>query len=129
MKDSWVTISSFGTLAEAEMARGRLEMDGIESQLSDGQAGFGGVLGGVTLLVSEEDAKQAESILNRVKQRSRGKRSDDYGLGETVTDKPGRVRVEPAEKPSDEDADEEEIVVSGKDKAAQLAWRTAVIGF
>jgi hypothetical protein len=128
MKDSWVTVGSFGTLAEAEMARNRLEVDGIESQLSDGEAGFGGTLGGVKLLVIEEDAQRAESVLNRVRKRARGKRGDDYGLEETVTDKPGKVRVEPEEKEPAEDDAGDEIEVSGKDKAAMLAWRVAVVG-
>src|SRR5262245_51263343 len=124
MKDSWVTVGSFPTAVEAELAKNRLAQDGIEAMLSDAEAvsmvfAFSGAMGGVKLLMSEEDAGRAEAILTRVK-RGHGSRRDDYGLEENVTDAPDKVRVPTDEEtpPADEE-DEEEARDSQKDIVAR----------
>jgi hypothetical protein len=133
MMDSWVTVASFGTLPEAELARNRLEQDGIHAHLSDGESVsmmwmYSTALGGVKLMVAEEDAERAGYILERVWRGARHKHTDDYGLEETITDRPGKVRVEPVEDAPPAEEDEDEVATSEKDKYARMAWRTAVIG-
>lgn len=134
MRDSWVTVGSFSTLVEAEMARNRLESEGIESHLSDGEAvtmvwAFASAMGGVKLLVAEEDAGRAKFLLARIKNKPSANQ-DDYGLEENVTDVPQKVRVpmqgEP--EPTDPDDDEEEAKDSPKDVIARRAFRAAVFG-
>lgn len=63
-----VTVAQFGTPVEAEMARGRLESEGIRAFLRDDMAvgmqpHLSGLLGGVRLAVAERDAAAATEIL------------------------------------------------------------------
>ncbi len=137
MKDSWVTVAAFYSVGEAELVRNRLEEEGIPAHLSDTESVtmvplWAAAIGGVKLLVAEEDAGRAEAILRRVKQRGgSGRRRDDYGLEENITANPEKVRVPTDEEPLDEDEDEDEeeaVLDSPKDVIARRAWLAAVFG-
>ena len=61
-------VASFGTLIEAELARGRLNAEGIAARLLDEftigvAAHLSPVLGGVKLVVPTDDVDQAREVL------------------------------------------------------------------
>jgi hypothetical protein len=63
-----VTVETFAAPWEAQLARARLETEGIESQLADehlARLGLSGAIGGVRLQVREEDAALAIEVLRR----------------------------------------------------------------
>ena len=70
MSEKFVTLAAFPRSAEAELARGRLEAEGIKAFLMGGGSVdvFGGIqgLGGISLQVSEVDAMRATAILAAV---------------------------------------------------------------
>ncbi|OGQ26213.1 MAG: hypothetical protein A2138_17885 [Deltaproteobacteria bacterium RBG_16_71_12] len=56
--------ASFDSLIEAELARGRLEAEGIAARVADGNiAGIGLALGGVRLMVAGSDLGAARALL------------------------------------------------------------------
>ncbi len=68
MNASLVTIASFTTVPEAELARGLLASHGIEVTLTNAatvnlQWALSNALGGVGVQVSEQDAEEAKKIL------------------------------------------------------------------
>jgi len=63
-----VTIATFSTPWEAQLARARLEAEGIDAWVSDenlARLGFSNAIGGVRLQVREEEAKVAAELLQR----------------------------------------------------------------
>ncbi len=63
-----VTVETFSAPWEAQLARARLETEGIDSQLADehlARLGLSGAIGGVRLQVREEDAALALEVLQR----------------------------------------------------------------
>jgi putative signal transducing protein len=63
-----VTIATFSTPWEAQLARARLEAEGIDAWISDenlARLGFSNAIGGVRLQVREEEAKVAAELLQR----------------------------------------------------------------
>jgi hypothetical protein len=63
-----VTVETFAAPWEAQLARARLEAEGIDSQLADehlARLGLSGAIGGVRLQVREEDAEIAVEVLRR----------------------------------------------------------------
>ncbi len=67
MDDSLVTVGTFLTHIDADLAKSALEAAGIESMILSDDCG--GVrphlwMGGITLLVRDEDAQRAMEILN-----------------------------------------------------------------
>jgi hypothetical protein len=63
-----VTVETFAAPWEAQLARARLEAEGIDSQLADehlARLGLSGAIGGVRLQVREEDAEIAVQVLRR----------------------------------------------------------------
>lgn len=61
-------VASFDTLIEAELARGRLEAEGISARIVDGNTvsiaqHLSGALGGVKLVVAESDDAAARALL------------------------------------------------------------------
>ncbi len=65
-----VTISTFDNLADAHIAKGRLEAEGIQAKLADAHLVqtdwlYSAALGGIKLQVDEKDAEQARRILHR----------------------------------------------------------------
>jgi hypothetical protein len=66
--DRLVTVETFATSWEAQLARARLESEGIESRMADEnlvRLGLSNAIGGVKLLVWEEDAAHAAELLRR----------------------------------------------------------------
>ncbi len=63
-----VTVETFAAPWEAQLARARLEAEGIDSQLADehlARLGLSGAIGGVRLQVRAEDAEIARQVLRR----------------------------------------------------------------
>jgi hypothetical protein len=66
--DRLVTVETFATSWEAQLARARLESEGIESRMADEnlvRLGLSNAIGGVKLLVWEGDAARAAELLRR----------------------------------------------------------------
>jgi hypothetical protein len=66
--DDETLVASFNTALEAEMARGRLEVDGIASRVLDGNTvgiahHISNAIGGAKLMVSRSDLEAARAIL------------------------------------------------------------------
>ena len=63
-----VTVATFTTPLEAELARGRLEEEGVEAHVADGELvtadwTMSNAVGGVKVRVSTEDADRARAVL------------------------------------------------------------------
>jgi hypothetical protein len=120
------TVAAFGTPVEAELARNRLEQEGITAFVVDAEAvgmlwRMGGALGGVKVQVVASAATRARAILGTGRAKGgRGDR-DDYGLTPAV-----RRGSPPPQRAPARDADEEDE--SESDATAARAWRSAVIG-
>jgi hypothetical protein len=128
--DTMMTVATFDTLMEAELARSYLEGEGIRCFLADAEMVntawyLSGAMGGIKLQVAKADFLTAERLLNS---RPKGALTglDDYGLRrptEHVTAEPEHVR-QPAVSPEDEYEPPEtqaEALVRG-------ALRSAIIG-
>ena len=68
MTEHFVTIATFGTPFEAEIARGHLVSEGIEAVVADGDVVtanwmYSSAIGGVKVLVQESEAGRARSVL------------------------------------------------------------------
>lgn len=112
-------VAAFGSVLEAELARGRLEADGIFSRVVDGNtAGIAPValaLGGVRLVVAQSDFEAARAILF-----SPSALVDD----EAVAALPGEELA--AEEPSPEPAKGPRALTT--DELANRALRASVVG-
>ena len=128
MSDSFVTIATFESAAEAELAQQLLTDEGIKAFLADvetvGMLSYvGSALGGIKLQVGSEDQRRARAILAR---RARGQdesSADDYGHEALETTSIRRARPY---APAIEDDDE--FPECPADAMARRAWRAAVIG-
>ena len=61
-----ITISTFPSAADAQIAKGILDEEGIESMIrADNVGGMYPAIGGADLLVRAEDRDRAEEALNR----------------------------------------------------------------
>lgn len=152
MTDRLITVATFSVDVEAEMAKNRLEEEGIraflQGETATGLYQLGYTLGGIQLQVAAEDGERAVDILSSLpkrKVRMEGwDQSDDeedeepdpepetsittrpsssFEPESAVTAHPGTVR---AEAP-DADADEE-APLSAVDAIAFRAWRAAIFG-
>lgn len=90
-----VTIRKFRDLAEALLAKGRLDSSGIESFLADDNMVhmdwlISNLLGGVKLRVEATDAEAADEILNHI-------HSDNFDEDEEAAEAP-EVRILPFKK-------------------------------
>jgi hypothetical protein len=122
--EPFVTIASFTTAAEAEVARVSLENLGIPCVLADAETVsmmwlWSNSVGGVKLLVAESNAARAAKLLHR-----RHCRADDYGL-EPVANREVANSDEEDETPWDE---EPEVEVSEADRTVHRALLAAVFG-
>jgi hypothetical protein len=106
-----VTVATFDSLPQAELARSLLDEEGIRSFLADAETVnmawyISGAVGGVKLQVAKSDFLKAERILNSKRGRATSSSLDDYGLDNStaVTNDPDAVRQEhwETEEPSDE---------------------------
>jgi hypothetical protein len=60
---SLVEFRRFYSQVDAELARLRLQAEGIESVIFDASAHYAGAITGVRLMVLEEDKEEAERVL------------------------------------------------------------------
>jgi hypothetical protein len=124
MDEPLVTVSTFSTPAEAELARNLLQERGIVAFVADAEAvatlwHLSPALGGVKVQVKESELQKARRVL-----ASRpGRGVDDYGLVKRSRRAPAPHR----EQPRDPDPDEKELE-SESDATAARAWKAAVIG-
>lgn len=132
MAEPFVTIATFATIVEAELARNRLDEEGLHAFLADTETvgmlwHMGGALGGIKLQVAAEDEPRARSILHRRREWPDEPSTDDYGLDSVPATSIKRARsfTSPAK---DEDEDEDDVPESRADITARRAWRSAVIG-
>jgi hypothetical protein len=127
MSESMVTIATFGTPVEAQLARNLLEEAGIESVLADAETvgmlwHVGSALGGVKLQVAEADEARARAVLARRARFPEPPARDDYGLDE------GPRKAVVRARPYDPTEDEEDVPETPADATARRALRSAVIG-
>ncbi len=126
MDQPLTTVATFSTPLEAELARNRLEEQGIVAFVADAEAAglwhLGGAFGSVKLQVAESDASAARVILARGPARAGLSGKDDYGLETAIQ----RGRSRPPRGADHDEEEEEEDTES--DTTAARAWRAAVIG-
>lgn len=153
MSDSLVTIATFATPVEAQLARNVLEAEGIAAVVADeetiGMFGYlGNAMGGIKVQVREDDWLKARLALSKhlhildegEDQPEEGEPEADEGDEEHITEKPlKRVPLQEleqqiAEKPIDVEAPPEEgddddwPPESEGDALAHRAFKAAVIG-
>jgi hypothetical protein len=126
MDEPVMTVATFSTPVEAELARNRLAEKGIAAFVVDAETAgmlfaLGGALGGVKVQVAESEAARARTVLAARAGRASMSDGDDYGL----EGRRARPRHSPATVAEEE---EEEPLVSDADATAARAWRSAVIG-
>jgi hypothetical protein len=128
MSDAFITIATFETPMEAQLAQNRLEAEGIGAFLSDDETvgslwHLGSTMGGVKVRVAMADERRARSILARRAKWPDAPARDDYGHEAS----PGAaiVRARPFDEARDE---EDELPESHADVIARRAWRSAIIG-
>jgi Putative prokaryotic signal transducing protein len=127
MPESFVTVATFETPMEAQLARNQLDEEGIDAFLEGAETvvmftNLGGAMGGVKLQVAAEDARRAQAILGQRLQSPDKPVRDDYGLDREASKTAIRARA------FDVDEEEEELPESAADATARRAWRAAVIG-
>jgi hypothetical protein len=127
-----VTVATFNTLVEAEMARNCLEAEAIQCFVADGEVASmawyaTGAIGGVKLQVAKTDFLAAERILNNRRGHGRDWNLDDYGLAKStaITADPEVVRQTPAPKFEEP---EETIEPSEADRTLDRALKAAIFG-
>lgn len=119
-----VTVATFSSVGEAEVARITLEADGIACFLADAEAVnmlwyASSAIGGVKLQVAARDARAAERLLGSRMRRMRDRAVDDYGL----------QRMSPGgQAQDDEPAEHKDAAPGGPDALVNNAWRAAVFG-
>jgi len=128
MAESFVTLATFGTVAEAELARNLLREEGLNAFLADAETvnmlwPVGGALGGIKLQVAAEDERRARTVLRRRAELPGESSTDDYGIDQARTK--SMVRARPYDAPSEEDDD---VPESRADAIARRAWRLTVFG-
>jgi hypothetical protein len=130
MSDSLVTVATFATSTEAELARNLLAGEGLQAYLTGAEsAGILGMVatpwdGGVKLQVAADDEKRASSILARQRRWPDEPARDDYDHDATRTSR-RRLRAYAA---ADEDDEDDYARESQADALARRAWWSAVIG-
>jgi hypothetical protein len=130
MSDSLVTVATFATSAEAELARNLLAREGLQVYLTGAETvGILGTVaspwdGGVKLQVPAADEKHASSVLARQRRRSEESERDDYGLEA----EPARRRMRAFAASAEDDDNDDYVRESQADALARRAWWSAVIG-
>jgi len=139
MAEPFVTVATFPTAAEAELARNLLSEEGLNAFLADAETvgmlwHVGGALGGVKLQVAAGDEPRARNVLRRRARWPEESNSDDYGTDRArgksiVHSRPyDELSEDDGEPVHDEPSEGDEIQESRADAIARRAWRSAVIG-
>jgi hypothetical protein len=130
VEEPLMTVATFDSLMEAEMARSYLESEGIPCFLADAEMVntawyLSGAMGGIKLQVTKSDFLAAERLMHsRPTSALRG--LDDYGLKrgtDAITAAPGQVR-----QPPEEDKEEEEVPQNEAEALVSRALRAAILG-
>jgi hypothetical protein len=144
MADKTVLIARFGDTVEAEMAKNRLEAEGIPAFLGSEAtgglfAGLGHAFGGIALHVREVDWERAARLLQEIEDKSEeneGPPEEEVELGATAEPPAPDHDVEEwderpvATEPGLEGEEEPRHPIQRTaDDLAAYAWRAAVLGF
>ena len=145
-----VTVATFDSLVQAELAQGLLESEGIRSFLADGETIntnwlLSGAVGGAKLQVGQSDFLRAERLLGRQRGKSSARGLDDYGFvapreaitadpadydfgasSDAITTDPARVREEAPEPPGEDDGEGE--IDNEAENTVRAALRAAILG-
>jgi hypothetical protein len=129
MDDPLTTVGIFSSPVEAELARNRLEEQGIPAVILDAETvgmlfHAGGALGGVKVQVAESDAARARAVLASCEARAALSADDDYGPEDRIQ-AGGRLRLR--HNPARPDYEEEETS-EPRSGVASRALRIAVTG-
>lgn len=119
MSKKLVTVATFGTPTEANLARNQLDAEGIRAFLADettvGMAWhLGNAVGGIKLQVADDDAERALSILES---NEKVPISEDDWQSDDIAD-----------TPDFDHNDEDEETESPSDERVARAFRAAVLG-
>ena len=128
MNEPLTTVAVFSTPIEAELARNRLEEQGIPAIVADAETvglfQLGGAFGGVKVQVAESDARRARRVLAVRVASAEQEEDEDYEADERIQDR-SRVRIR--HSPAKAEGEDEEVETES-DATAARAWRSAVIG-
>jgi hypothetical protein len=125
MTENLVTVGTYPTSLEAQLAKNRLQAAGIPAILLDGEVAdmawyLTNAVGGVKLQVQPGAAEQARAVLARVHSGE-----ENAPSGEQTADEGMEMGLLPGgEVPEDE----EEESQTGRERDAERAWRGAVLG-
>ncbi len=139
MSDRLVTIASFATPLDAHLAKNRLEADGIraalEAETTSSMAWYlTNAIGGVKLLVFEQDAEQAVTVLeeNGADEQMEIEEhfEDDWGDPENSEDFEllDESTQEITGTNEDHDEGDNNILLTTREENADRAFRSAVLG-
>ena len=126
-----VTVARFADPVEAAMAKNCLEDAGFVSFLADAETvsvawQWSNALGGIKLQVAEPDADKARTVLREQHESSAGEREGLAREAVATTPEPGEGGEELP--PEDDGSDETEPEPTGRERAAERAFRGAVFG-
>jgi hypothetical protein len=128
MGESLVAVSSFWSVPEALVARNQLEAAGIRAVLQgeEGASAMGNVSGGVKVMVRRPDVKRALSVLAETSAAlEKALEGDAWEEGSHDED---RRAMELEDEVQEDDAAEEEQLITPGDRAADHAHRVAYMG-
>jgi hypothetical protein len=130
MDDRWVTIKTFDSPLEANLAKNLLEEAGLRTLLVGEEAVgmtwmLSNAVGGIRLQVVADDVARAQEILRRSSRAAfandlEPEKTDDTGQSEIETDEPSDLGLEQPEEIEPETTD--------RAKNAERAFRGAVLG-
>ncbi len=128
MGESLVAVSSFWSVPEAHVARNQLEAAGIRAVLQgeEGASAMGNFSGGVKVLVRGPDVKRALSVLAETS-AALEKALEGDAWEEGSHDEDRRVMEQEGEE-QPEGAEEDELLITSGDRAADHADRVAYLG-
>jgi len=130
--DNLITLAKFHSLAEAAIARGRLEEEGIETRLGEEAVNswfghLGGTIAGVKLIVHEYDAPLARHLLGILPEHLDRSADDSSEEDDEDEDWVGEDWADTDEDYDEPYSEEDDDPFSPKQLLTR-AWRVSVIG-
>jgi hypothetical protein len=129
MSDDLVTVATFADPVQANLAKNRLEASGVRAFLANEEAVdmdwlLGNALGWIRLEVGDEDADDARAVLDH---------HDGVDASAAVAPEEVPSAIDEAEPLPDPDQEEEdgedfERTLTGRDQDAERAFRGAILG-
>lgn len=125
MKDSLVTVASFGDVLEANLAKGMLESDGIQAYLAGGEVAsmawhLTGAIGGIKLQVASRDEQSARALLAAVRNKGSQDDGEDWEAGAEEFGDDADAEPSATTEPHRE--------LTSRDQTADRALRGALLG-